>query len=408
MKNSFKQVFFILFVGLGLAAHAQQDAGDVVMSTLDLQTAQLPAATIEDDLKPGVSRFLLRGYAHTGLEATSEDVSFVGGSFSPIFIYRQSDRLLFESELDFELEGSEVNVGLEYANISYLLTKSLTLRAGKFLTPFGIYISNLHPAWINKFPSNPLGVGHGGILPIADLGAELRGAYYLGSMKTNFSLYVVNGPQLNDGSLEAEEGGVLHFGVVSDNNKGKAAGGRIGFFPFSNSSLEIGFSGQFGKVGANESRLEDVSARLYGMDLSYVRSLPGISSVIDIKAQWAMSDVDEAEYPEEDDPAAFHTFDNNSTTWFAQLSLRPSFVENNFFRNLEFAGRYSTLTTPEGAPWEADQEQWEVSINYWLDWRTAFKFSYRNIGGTTGEEGHGGGEEGPAADTFFIHWAIGF
>ena len=335
----------------------------------------------------------------------NDEFTFVGGSFNPLLIFRQSDRLLFEGELEAELEDNELHLGLEYANMSYLLTKSLTLRAGKFLLPFGTFVPNLHPAWINKFPTTPLGAGHDGILPGADIGLELRGAAYFGSVKTNYSVYAVNGPQLNDGTMEAAEGGLLHYDIIPDNNNSKAVGGRIGFFPMSNSALEIGLSGLYGKVGNRDSRYEDVAALLYAVDMSYVRNLPGISSVLDIKAQYAASDVDEAEYPEEDNPNEFHTFDNKSTTWFAQLSLRPAFVENKFLQNLEIAGRYSTLKTPEGAPWEVDQKQWEIGLNYWLDWRTLFKFSYRTISGETGE--HGGDEEG-SGNAFFIHWAIGF
>lgn len=406
MKNRIKQVMLLVLVGLSIIANAQDDTTAVqVKSTLDMQVSQLPAATT-DDWKPGKSRFLLRGYAHSGLEITKDEISFVGGSFNPLLIFRQSDRLLFESELEIELEGGETHIGLEYANMSYLLTDALTLRAGKFLVPFGTFVPNLHPAWINKFPSRPLGAGHDGIMPSSDIGIELRGAAYLGPVKTNYSVYAINGPQLNDGSVEAEEGGVLHYALLPDNNKDKAIGGRIGFFPMSNSALEIGFSGLYGKVGDKDSKYEDVATTLYAIDMSYVRNLSAISSVLDIKAQYTAVKVEDAEYPEPEDPDEMHTFDNSSTTWFAQVSLRPAFVENSFFQNMEVAGRYSKLTTPEGAPWEVDQEQWEIGLNYWLDWRTVFKFSYRNISGKAGE--HGGEEAAGTGDAFFVHWAIGF
>ena len=404
MKNLYKQVLLLVFAGFSMVANAQQDTTGQVMSTLDRQIEQLSTATT-NDWKPGKSRFLLRGYAHSGLEITDEEISFVGGQFNPLLIFRQSDRLLFEGELEIELEDGETHLGLEYANMSYLLSKSLTFRAGKFLLPFGTFVPNLHPAWINKFPTAPLGAGHDGILPGADIGVELRGAAYLGPVKTNYSLYVVNGPQLNDGSIEPEEGGVLHYDIVPDNNKSKAVGGRIGFFPMSNSALEIGLSGLYGKGGDKDSKHEDITTFLYAVDMSYVRNLPGISSVLDIKAQYSVADVEKAEYPEPEEPGEFHTFDNSSTTWFAQLSLRPAFVENKFIQNLEIAGRYSSLRTPEGAPWEVDQKQWEIGLNYWLDWRTLFKFSYRTISGEAG--GHGGGTDN-GSDAFFIHWAIGF
>ena len=406
MKSYIKQAFVLAIAGFSLMANAQQDSmATQVLSTLDMQMAQSPPGAT-DDWKPGKSRFLLRGYAHSGLEMSKENISFVGGSFNPIFIFRQSDKLIFESELEAELDGNALNIGLEYDDMSYLLTKSITLRAGKILVPFDIFIPNLHPAWINKFPSKPLGAGHGGILPSADIGLELRGAGYLGKVKANYAIYVVNGPQLNDGSEEPEEGGILHFDIVPDNNKRKSVGGRVGFFPMSNSTLELGFSGMYGKVGAKDTRYEDVASLLYGADLSFVHNLPGIRSVLDVKAQYAMSSVDDAEYPVPENTNESYTFDNKSTAWFAQLSLRPAFVENKFFQNVEIAGRYSVLKTPEDAHWAVDQKQWEIGLNYWLDWRTLFKFTYRRVSGEVAT--HNGEEEGPGGNAILIHWAIGF
>ena len=409
MKKLIYRLGLLLFVVSPVWLRAQDaDQSLQVQSTLDQQLAQVPQELQTDDTKPGLSRFLLRGYAHSGLEVTDEEFSFVGGSFNPILVFRQSDRLLFESELEFEFEDGELEIGLEYADMSYILTKGLTLRVGKFLTPFGKFVTDLHPAWINKFPTKPLGAGHDGILPTADIGAELRGGAYLGNMKTNYSFYVVNGPQLNDGSLDAEEGGMLHYGLFPDNSKQKSFGTRIGIFPFTNSSLELGFSAQTGKVGAKETKYEDVAATLYGVDLSFVKNITGLSSVIDIKGQYAVAQVDDAEYPEPENPTETHTFDNKSTAWFAQLSIRPAFVDSKLIKNLELAGRYSSFKTPEGAPWEVDQSQFEIGLNYWIDWRTVFKFSYRAISG--GEEDHHGGEEAEEGMTnaFFIHWAIGF
>lgn len=408
MKAHAISLLLVLLWGASLPLGAQQ-----VQSTDELQKMKQDIALLQNQLdatRPGESRFLLRGYAHSGLQANDEEFSFVGGSFNPIFIYKQSDRLLFEGELEIELEGSQIEIGLEYANISYLLTENLTLRAGKFLVPFGIFISNLHPAWINRFPTVPLGAGHDGILPTSDIGLELRGGSYLGDFKFNYSLYAVNGAQLNEGEDEPGQGGQLHHAVFPDNNKGKTIGGRIGFFPFSNSSLEIGLSAMYGKVGTKESDYEDVKALHYAFDLNYVKTLSGISSVLDLKGQYVGVQVDDANYPDHENPDEFVTFDNSSTAWFAQASLRPALVENKFFRNLEFVGRYSQLKTPEGAEWYTDQTQLDLGINYWIDWRTLFKFSYRIMGGKEEENHEEPGEEQEelGGNAFFIHWAIGF
>ena len=136
------------------------------------------------------------------------------------------------------------------------------------------------------------------------------------------------------------------------------------------------------------------------------KDFSSIRSVIDIKAQYAAANVDEAAFPEEDDPTELHSFDNSSSTWFAQLSIRPAFVSSKLVQNLELATRYSSIETPEGAPWEANQQQWEIGLNYWFDWRTLVKVSYRSVSGEAG--GHSEDEENGGEDSFFIHWAIGF
>jgi hypothetical protein len=400
-------LLIFLVAGLWHPINAQE-----VQSTDEIQKIKQDIEQVKKEtngLKPGKSRFLLRGYAHAGLEVTEDEFSFVGGAFNPLFIYKQSDRLLFESELEFELINGETELGLEYVNISYLLTKNITFRAGKILLPFGIFVPNLHPAWINKFPSGPLGAGHGGILPRADIGFEFRGGVYVGDTKINYSAYVVNGPRLNNGEDEPEEAGMLHYGFVPDNNKGKSVGGRLGVFPFHDSSLELGASGMYGKVGDKDSEYKDVSALNYAFDLSYVKSLPFMSSVLDVKAQYSGVNVDDANYPDHENPGDRVTFDNTSTTWFAQVSLRPALVENKIFRNLELVGRYSELKTPVGSEWETNRTAFDIGINYWLDWRSLFKVSYRIL--DSGGEAPGGGDPGHTenlGNTFFVHWAIGF
>lgn len=396
-------IFTIGFFAPALTAQEQVDRLDELTEKVEY-------------LKPGTSRFLLRGYAHSGLEYHQDDdeLTFVGGSFNPLFIYRQSEKLLFESELDmgFEEDGA-FDIGLEYANISYLLTKTLNIRVGKLFVPFGIFVERLHPAWINKLPTAPLGYGHDGILPGTDIGIELRGGAYAGNLKYNYAFYVVNGPQFNDGEEEEDEAGKIEYGKIPDNNKNKAFGGRIGILPFSNSSLEVGFSGMFAKTGARDSEYEDISSQLYAVDLTYVKSIPAIKSVVDIKAQANLVNNDDADFidPEDTTGVATYTFDNSSSAYFAQLSIRPSFVNSPVLRNLELVGRYSSIDTPEGSLWEANDDKWDFGLNYWVNWRTVVKVSFSSgklTGEAEDEEGVEGIDEPSRQNAFFLHWAIGF
>ena len=172
--------------------------------------------------EPSKTQFMLRGYGHTGFEYMDSndeaESTFLGLTYAPIFLYKHSDRLMFEAELEFKLEGNELEIGLEYADVMYVLNKNITVRAGKFLLPFGTFMERLHPAWINRLPNAPLGYGHDGIAPSSGIGVELRGAFDLGGPRLNYSIYSTNGPRLNDGSEEPEEAGILQFENFEDNN----------------------------------------------------------------------------------------------------------------------------------------------------------------------------------------------
>ncbi len=404
----------LFFLSAGLFAQEENELAEI--------TTQL------NTLKPGQSRFMMRGYAHSGLEVYENSSSFVGGSFNPIFLWQQSDRLLFEGELEIGFEGGQTTVGLEYANISYILNKAVILRVGRFLLPFGIFGDRLHPRWINRLPSNPLGFSHDAqVGPTTDMGVELRGGLPMGSGKINYSLYIVNGPTLNEGMAEPGEGGQLHYTNYNDNNKNKAIGGRFGILPLSDSSVEIGFSGQRGKVGDSESEYADVTATMLAVDFSMVKNITALSSVLDVKAQWNQVSVSDAYYISPTDPTGTteYTFENKSNAWFVRGALKPAFVENPVLKNIEFTGRYSRMTLPEGAAWETDQTQITFGFNYWLDWRTVIKFAYQ-INDTAADADHGeaggravglaggggaeeaGGHDEPSGNAFFIHWSIGF
>ena len=126
-----------------------------------LSTVDRKASQNYQSLKSGKSKFMLRGYYHSGFEGITSnnqtEFNFAGGSISPILMYKQSDRLFFESEFEGEYEDGEFEWGLEYADMSYVLNKYMTIRAGKFLLPFGTFMEKLHPAWINSMATKPLG-----------------------------------------------------------------------------------------------------------------------------------------------------------------------------------------------------------------------------------------------------------
>ena len=196
-------------------------------------------------------------------------------------------------------------MGVEYAQIDFLVNDHLTVSAGKFLLPFNAFGPRLHPSWINKLPSLPPIYGRhdagGGIIPVlSDTGVNLSGGARLPwavgdwEPRVNYALYLVNGPRMEpepelderfaelaefleeDGAimsaddlldaLEIGHGGgtELEFGEnLRDNNGNKTVGGRFGILPIRH--LELGGSfmrGAFDRDG-------NLDFRLLGFDGSY-------------------------------------------------------------------------------------------------------------------------------------------
>lgn len=376
-------------------------------------TAQETQSTInqENSAKSGNTKFLMSGYGFTGMEVEgNKKISFGETGFNPIFIWKHSDKLFIESELEVELEDGETEIALEYFDIQYTLNKYMTLRAGKFLSPFGTFSERLHPSWINKSPSKPLGFGMmDAVGPGNEMGLDLRGGFQLGKSKMNYSLYASNGPTFNDGSDNPMMAGILNYNKnFSDNNKNKALGGRLGFLPFSNSSLEIGFSGQSAKVGKADkmlnnmidTTLEDVNALMYAVDLSFVKSISSLKSIIDIKGQLNSVTTDKAEFKDPMDTTGTmtYTFNNVSQAYYIQFAFRPALVENKFFKNIEVVARYASLNLPEKAQWGGEKSQLTLGLNFWLSWRSAIKFAYEtNTEDRKAEE-----------PRYLFQWAIAF
>ena len=88
-----------------------------------------------------------------------------GPKFEPIVLLPLSGRLLVEAEYSTELpvernNGSlgpaVLNHSVEYMQLDYVATNSITVVAGYFATPFGIYKERIDPLWIRNFIDTPL------------------------------------------------------------------------------------------------------------------------------------------------------------------------------------------------------------------------------------------------------------
>lgn len=153
---------------------------------------------------------------------------------NPVLLVPLGDHWLIESRAEFEGEfqrppdggpyQGRVEKHLDYAQLDYIVNPYLTVTAGRFLTPFGIFNERLYPVWIRFLQPDPL------TLPINTApsdGAMLRGGFTVNAhANMNYAAYV-SATSIGIDSVDSE----------------RHAGGRMGFF-FPGVRLEVGGSFQ--------------------------------------------------------------------------------------------------------------------------------------------------------------------
>jgi hypothetical protein len=320
----------------------------------------------EHILLAGVATMGFASYKSTnslnGTSSTAKTNSFPDADnfeFSPMLLWRHGDKFLLEFEPSFNNNGLSVN----WADVSYFALPNLIIRAGYFVLPFGTYSKREAAGWINKLAPDPIGIAD---MTPTDYGIEVEGGLPMGNMKMNYDIALTNGNQLNaDGTLTS--------GNIADNNNNKTVTARLGFLPFSNSSLEIGISGMFGTVGDQGTNIQNTKGNMYAVDVNYVKNFNPI--LLNIKSQYNFQDIGHVDYLNPTDSSKTYTFTNQSTAFFAQCSIRPVGIDN-LLKNIELAGRYTVYNTPSNSLFGINQHATTIGLAYWLSWRTVFKVSY--------------------------------
>lgn len=350
--------------------------------------------------KPGETKIVITGYGFAGFTARERTPSTFSAGVSPIFLWRPTDRILFESEVELGLDGNDTTINLEYADINYLLSDEITLRAGRFLVPFGTFSERMHPAWVNKLPDFPLAfVEDGGISPFSVLGVEARGGVPLGETKLTYSVYLANSTRLI--TDDPRDAGKLAGDKFLDDVHRKTLGGRIGFYPIP--ELEVGYSILYGRVGPSGTSFSEVNALLQAVDLGYIRDTDLLKGTITILGQWGWSRVDRATY----DPTGTLgfgpvTFDNQRNGGYLELAYRPSKVDIDLLKNCELIVRYDHFHKPPGAPDNVIETRWTLGLDYWVTSALVIKVAY--------EWDHQNDPAGVArgANAFLAQFALGF
>ncbi len=336
-----------------------------------------PASSGEWDnaaqLPSGRTNFLITGFAFAEFENISGEDSTFGSSFSPIFLWKQGENLMFEAELEVEAGPAGTEVDLGYAQMLWAANDYMTIGVGKFLNPASYFGERIHPAWINKLPNAPFPFAHGtALMAGSQTGLQVRGGIPIplgnGKSRMNYAFYASNGPALTVGGEAGhdEPVGGLEFNNNRDQNNNKAVGGRVGFLPVA--GLEVGYGFESARVDPTglTPAISGINAFTHVVDASYVKTSDLLKGTIDVRSQFVWLGIDNPGV----DPL---NFTNDSEGGYAQLAYRPLKLENEFIQNLEFVSRFDWISLPVG---RADMDRWTWGMNYWLNPSTVLKASY--------------------------------
>ncbi len=254
-------------------------------------------------------------------------------SINPVILLPLGDRWLVESRGEFKGEferrdgsgpyGGKVEQEVDYLQVDYIANKYVTVTAGRFLTPFGVYNERLYPIWIRSLQPTPL------IFPLgtgSSDGAMLRGGFSINpKVNLNYATY---------------------FSTLSTMNKfesDRTAGGRVGFF-LPGPRIEAGFSWQ--------KELQDERSNAFGFHFAWQPTpLP-----LNLRSEYARSHDGSGYWIE----AAYRL----SQVPFWQKALRRTEVVGR--AQQLFAGQISLADAAEYGLPDVNTRQGDFGLNYYI------------------------------------------
>jgi hypothetical protein len=195
---------------------------------------------------------------------------FNGGTLDLYLTPQFGDRVksLIELAVEYGPDGG-VAMDMERLQIGYTLSDGMTLWAGRFHTPFGLWNTSYHHgANLQTSIYRPRFVDFedkGGIIAAHSVGLWLSGKTSLESSKLSYDIYFANGSSIRDR--------VLDFNAYTDDTANKLLGFNFGYAPrgvLSGLTLGVhGFASRVNTLDAAASLLNQTQVRMFGAYAGY-------------------------------------------------------------------------------------------------------------------------------------------
>jgi hypothetical protein len=220
----------------------------------------------------GDSGVPLHGFADVGAAWSKGDDAvplrgFNGGTLD-IYLtpqFGQRTKGLVELAVEYGEDGTAA-IDLERLQIGYTVSDGLTLWAGRFHTPFGLWNTAFHHgANLQTSVTRPRFIDFedkGGIVPAHSVGAWASGKAALAGGKLTYDGYIANGPSIG--------GRTLNYRAYTDDSANKMLGFNLGYQPGGSwSGLTVGLHGFGMDVRSRDSSDAETSATRVRMAGAY-------------------------------------------------------------------------------------------------------------------------------------------
>lgn len=187
-----------------------------------------PAAQAQSDAGLPLHGFVEVGAGWSSAADPDRLRGFNGGQLDVYLTPQFGPRVKGLVEIVFEY-GSDggLAVDMERLQLGYLVNDSLTVWAGRFHTPFGLWNTLFHHgANLQTAITRPRFIDfedRGGIIAAHSIGVWGSGRTPTGIGKLSYDVFLANGPRIAERTLD--------FNAFTDNNAGKMLGANLGYLP---------------------------------------------------------------------------------------------------------------------------------------------------------------------------------